>query len=77
MAFASGRLAQGTTVCLHFAAEQTSRSWFEQVLPYGLAEMLLVTPSGWTLTETSREVRLLPMDTGDVGEDAASTASLA
>ena len=30
----------------------------EQVLPYGLAEVLLVTPSRWTLTDTSREVRL-------------------
>jgi hypothetical protein len=28
------------------------------VLPYGLASMMLVTPSGWTLTEASREVRL-------------------
>ena len=31
---------------------------FEQVLPYGLATMMLVTPSGWTLTESSREVRV-------------------
>jgi hypothetical protein len=30
----------------------------EQVLPYGLAEMLLITPSRWTLTEATREVRL-------------------
>lgn len=58
MAFASGRLAQGTTVCLHFATEHPARSWSDQVLPYGLAEMLLITPSGWTLTESSREVRL-------------------
>jgi len=28
------------------------------VLPLGLAELLLVTPSGWSLTESSREVRL-------------------
>jgi hypothetical protein len=28
------------------------------VLPYGLAEILMITPSGWTLTETTREVRL-------------------
>jgi hypothetical protein len=28
------------------------------VLPYGLAKMLLITPSRWTLTESSREVRL-------------------
>jgi hypothetical protein len=30
----------------------------EQVLPYGLAAMMLITPSGWTLTEATREVRL-------------------
>jgi len=28
------------------------------VLPYGLAEILMITPTGWTLTECSREVRL-------------------
>jgi hypothetical protein len=58
MAFASERLALGMTVCLQFAMEQPRRPWPEQVLPYGLAEMLLVTPSRWTLTEVSREVRL-------------------
>jgi hypothetical protein len=46
------------TVCLQFALEQPRRPWPEQVLPYGLAEMLLITPSRWTLTEASREVRL-------------------
>lgn len=60
MAFASTRLAQGMTVCLHLSMERSGRSWSEQVLPYGLAEMLLITPSRWTLTETSREVRLPP-----------------
>jgi len=58
MAFASERLALGMTVCLQFAMERPQRPWPEQVLPYGLAEMLLVTPSRWTLMETSREVRL-------------------
>jgi hypothetical protein len=58
MAFASERLALGMTVCLQFAMEQPRRPWPEQVLPYGLAEMLLVTPSRWTLTENTREVRL-------------------
>jgi hypothetical protein len=38
--------------------EQASRTWPEQVLPYALAKMMLVTPTGWTLTEKSREVRL-------------------
>ncbi|MHB1844745.1 MAG: hypothetical protein ACYCWW_07920 [Deltaproteobacteria bacterium] len=58
MAFASERLAQGMSLCLRFALEQPPRPWTEQVLPYGLAEMMLITPSRWTLTETSREVRL-------------------
>jgi len=58
MDFASGRLALGMTVCSQFAMEQPRRPWPDQVLPYGLAEMLLVTPSRWTLTEASREVRL-------------------
>jgi hypothetical protein len=55
MVFVSERLALGMTVCLQFAMEQPP--WPEQVLPYGLAEMLLVTPWRWTLTEASREVR--------------------
>ena len=58
MAFTSERLAQGTSVCLRFALEQPPRPWPEQVLPYGLAELMMVTPSRWTLTEVSREVRL-------------------
>jgi hypothetical protein len=58
MAFASERLALGMTVCLQLATERPRRPWPEQVLPYGLAEMLSITPSRWTLTESSREVRL-------------------
>ncbi len=58
MHVASEGMALGMTVCLQFAMEQPKRSWPEQVLPYGLASMMLVTPSGWTLTEASREVRL-------------------
>ncbi len=58
MAFANERLALGMTVCLQFAMEQPRRPWSEQVLPYGLGEMMLITPSGWSLTETSHEVRL-------------------
>jgi hypothetical protein len=46
------------TVCLQLAIEQPGRPWSEQALPYGLAEMLLITPARWTLTESSREVRL-------------------
>ncbi len=58
MAFASERLAQAMSVCLLLTMEQPPRSWVDQVLPYGLAEQLLITPSSWTLTEESREVRL-------------------
>ena len=46
------------TVCSVLAGERPPRSWPEQVLPYGLATMMPVTPYRWTLTETSREVRL-------------------
>lgn len=58
MSFTSERLALGMTVCLQFANEEPQRRWAEQVLPFGLAELMLVTPSRWTLTETSREIRL-------------------
>jgi len=58
MGFANDRLGHGMTVCLRFAMEHLRRPWTEQVLPYGLAEMLLITPSRWSLTESSREVRL-------------------
>lgn len=52
------RLALGMTVCLSFSKERPSRPWAEQVLPYGLAHLWLITPSSWTLTEVSREVHL-------------------
>ena len=45
-------------VRLQLATEQPRRPWSEQVLPYGLAEILLITPSRWTLTDASRVVRL-------------------
>jgi hypothetical protein len=44
--------------CLQLAMEQPRRPWSEQVLPYGLAEILMITPSRWTLRESSPEVRL-------------------
>jgi hypothetical protein len=58
MQSASDGLALGLTVCSVLAWERPPRSWPEQVLPYGLATMMLVTPYRWTLTEASREVRL-------------------
>jgi len=56
--FASDGMASGMATCRRFTAEGAGRSWPEQVLPYGLAGPL--TPSRWTLTEASREVRLRP-----------------
>ena len=58
MRFASEGMATGMTVCLQLGMERPRRPWAEQVLPFGLAHMWLVTLSGWTLTETSRDVRL-------------------
>jgi hypothetical protein len=58
MRFASEGMAMGMTVCLQLATERPGRPWAEQVLPFGLAHMWLVTPSGWTLSETSRDLRL-------------------
>jgi hypothetical protein len=60
--FAAERLALGLSTSLRLASEGPRRSWSEQVLPYGLAKMLMITPSGWTLTEVSREVRLPAWD---------------
>ncbi len=58
MAFAADRLTTGMDVCHGLALEKAGRSWPEQVLPYGLAGSMLITPSGWTITEVTREVRL-------------------
>jgi hypothetical protein len=58
LSFAADRLTTGMDVCRGLATETPPRSWSEQVLPYGLAGMTLITPSGWTLTEATREVRL-------------------
>src|SRR5260370_623608 len=46
------------TPVLQLTSERPRRSWPEQVLPFGLAEIQMITPSRWTLTEASREVRL-------------------
>ncbi len=58
MSFVTRRLAHGMSVCLMLEMEQPRRAWFEQVLSYGLAERMRITPSRWTLTESSRAVRL-------------------
>ena len=51
MTFSSRRLALGMDVCHRFETERPRRRWSEQVLPYALAKILLIAPSGWTLTE--------------------------
>lgn len=58
MRFASDGLALGMRVCQLLTEEQPRRSWAEQVLPYGLADLLGITPSRWTLTEATPEVWL-------------------
>lgn len=55
---ASDRMAMGMDVCLGLAMERPQRPWPEQVLPYALASMMGITPSSWTMTETSREIHL-------------------
>jgi hypothetical protein len=64
LAFASEEMAGLMEVCRRFAAERPERSWAEQVLPYALGKAMLVTPTGWSLTEVSREVRLYPLSRG-------------
>jgi hypothetical protein len=56
--FAADSLTTGLEVCQALARERPARSWPEQVLPYGLAGMMMITPTGWTLTESTRVVRL-------------------
>ncbi len=55
---AANRLTTGMDTCRGLALERFGRSWSEQVLPYGLASSLLITPTSWTLTDNTREVRL-------------------
>jgi hypothetical protein len=58
LAFAADRLGSGMDICRKLKEERAGRSRPEQVMPYGVAGMMLVTPSGWTLTEATRDVRL-------------------
>ncbi len=55
---ASACLRTGMEACLSFTAERPPRPWSAQVLPFGLADRWLVTPSRWSLTETSRTIHL-------------------
>lgn len=60
MNYAANRMALGMDVCLLLRSERErhGRSWPEQVLPYRLASLLGITPTGWTLTEMSRDICL-------------------
>jgi hypothetical protein len=52
-AFAQGMLALD---CL--MSSDNARNWPDSVLPFQLAEMMLVTPNRWSLTETTRGLEL-------------------
>lgn len=58
MCHVAAGMALGVSVCRELVFERPRRPWTEQVLPYGLAEMMLITPSGWSLTEATRAIRL-------------------
>jgi hypothetical protein len=58
MAFAADWLTTGMGLCQDLADEQSARSWLKRVLPYGLAGAMRITPTGWTPTEATRDVRL-------------------
>jgi hypothetical protein len=55
MRFVSDRMALGMDVC--FSLNLGESPWPDQILSY-LKPRLITVPSGWTLTESSREVRL-------------------
>ena len=52
-AFSQGMLALD---CL--MSSENTRNWSDSVLPFHLAEMMLVTPSRWSLTEKTRSLDL-------------------
>ena len=54
----SGRLAHGLLAAFELVHEESERTWAERVLPYHLAQGLLVTPTGWSLDERTRPVWL-------------------
>jgi hypothetical protein len=61
----ASRLAQGIYgFSVSPAQHRDPRPWAERVLPYNLASLLLVTPTGWSLDERTRQVWL-------PGEEAA------
>lgn len=70
MTFASERMAEGMDACLRFSLEQPPRPWVEQVPPCGLADVLLITPSGWTLTSWLRRTASRTRGNPDAGRSA-------
>lgn len=54
----ASRLAQGLYGFSTPNIDPDFRPWVERVLPYAFAHELLVTPTGWSLEEKSRQVRL-------------------
>ena len=58
MRVATARMAPGIEAWHALLNERSERTLPERILPYGLANMLSVTPTGWTLTEATREIRL-------------------
>jgi hypothetical protein len=58
MSVTAARLAFGMSVCLQLVAREGGRPWAELVARYSLHELMHVTPTDWSVTETSREVRL-------------------
>lgn len=47
---------EGFNACLSLHLERAA-SWPDQVLPYNLAHFMAITPSNWTMAESSREVQ--------------------
>ncbi|HPQ70640.1 MAG TPA: hypothetical protein PKW95_16060 [bacterium] len=56
MGYVACRLETGMATCKQLITEQPPRSWVEQIIPYALDRR--ICPIQWSLTETSREVRL-------------------
>ena len=59
MGFAGERLALGHENMPAVLGRATTARLVRASVPYALAGMLLITPSGWILTESSRPIRLL------------------
>jgi hypothetical protein len=51
-------LAQSILTVSALIHEKNERTWVERVLPFNLVPDLLVTPTGWSLDEQTRQVWL-------------------